>query len=115
MALCGHSEPWLEAWPAWGMAAGGAVFELPTPAPLTDASASSSSPNLPTPVADNSRGLPQPGTDYASLPNVAVSLLPTPTSRDHKGRNQRNDATCLPGALLTSAPTPPPSDAGNTC
>lgn len=26
-------------------------------------------------------------------------LLPTPTARDHKGRNQRNDATCLPGAL----------------
>jgi DNA (cytosine-5)-methyltransferase 1 len=28
-----------------------------------------------------------------------VDLLPTPTSRDHKGRNQRDDQTCLPGAL----------------
>ena len=34
-------------------------------------------------------------------------LLPTPTSRDGKGRNQRNDATCLPGALL---PTPRATD-----
>jgi DNA (cytosine-5)-methyltransferase 1 len=31
------------------------------------------------------------------------AILPTPTSRDWKGRNQRGDATCLPGALL---PTP---------
>ena len=43
---------------------------------------SSSSPELlPTPVADNSRGLPQPGTDYQSLPN-AVVLLPTPVVND---------------------------------
>lgn len=28
-----------------------------------------------------------------------LKLLPTPTSRDWKGRNQRDDATCLPGAL----------------
>lgn len=33
------------------------------------------------------------------------SLLPTPTARDHKGRNQRNDATCLPGAVKL-LPTP---------
>lgn len=29
-------------------------------------------------------------------------LLPTPTSRDGKGRNQRDDTTCLTGALLPS-------------
>ena len=29
---------------------------------------------LPTPVADHSRGLAQPGSDYQSLPNVAISL-----------------------------------------
>jgi hypothetical protein len=40
---------------------------------------------LPTPVADHSRGLPQPGTDYQSLPNVAVSLLPTPSAMDGAG------------------------------
>jgi DNA (cytosine-5)-methyltransferase 1 len=35
---------------------------------------------------------------------------PTPTSRDHKGRNQRDDATCLTGALL---PTPQAADGTN--
>lgn len=29
-----------------------------------------------------------------------TALLPTPTSRDHKGANQRGDDTCLTGALL---------------
>lgn len=37
---------------------------------------------LPTPVADHSRGLPSATTDYASLPNIAVSLLPTPAVND---------------------------------
>lgn len=40
---------------------------------------------LPTPVSDNSRGLPSKGTDYASLANVAVSLLPTPSVADVTG------------------------------
>ncbi|MBP9836090.1 MAG: DNA cytosine methyltransferase, partial [Candidatus Microthrix sp.] len=34
-------------------------------------------------------------------------LLPTPTTRDHKGANQRGDDTCLTGALL---PTPRATD-----
>lgn len=37
------------------------------------------------------------------------SLLPTPTTRDHKGHNQRRDETCLTGALL---PTPAVNDMG---
>ena len=37
---------------------------------------------LPTPVSDNSRGLPSSGTDYASLPNAVVALLPTPSAAD---------------------------------
>ena len=36
----------------------------------------------------------------------AGRYLPTPTSRDHKGRNQRDDATCLTGALLPTPRTP---------
>jgi DNA (cytosine-5)-methyltransferase 1 len=30
----------------------------------------------------------------------AVALLPTPTTRDYKGQNQRRDVSCLPGAVL---------------
>src|SRR5690348_11374411 len=37
---------------------------------------------LPTPVADNSRGLPSKSTDYSSLPNAVVTLLPTPAVND---------------------------------
>mgnify|MGYP001011359591 CR=1 FL=1 len=44
---------------------------------------------------------PTPGRLTAA--RESSSLLPTPTRRDHKGHNQRRDATCLPGALL---PTP---------
>lgn len=40
---------------------------------------------LPTPVSDNSRGLPSSGTDYASLPNAVVNLLPTPEAADGSG------------------------------
>jgi hypothetical protein len=39
---------------------------------VTAGSASSSL--LPTPVADNSRGLPSESTDYQSLANVAATL-----------------------------------------
>jgi len=37
---------------------------------------------LPTPVADNSRGLPSSTTDFSSLPNAVCQLLPTPAVND---------------------------------
>ncbi|HWH14403.1 MAG TPA: hypothetical protein VNT51_06630 [Miltoncostaeaceae bacterium] len=62
---------------------------------------------LPTPTADNSRGLPQPGTDYASLPNAVLSLLPTPTAMDaHGSRGYQPDGTpytATAGVTLTDA------------
>jgi len=61
------------------MTRGGELFELPTPERRISEPGSSS---LPTPVADHSRGLAQPGSDFQSLPNVALSLLPTPTVMD---------------------------------
>ena len=92
---------------AWGMTRAGELFELPTPERRTSGPGSSSLPTpraqareriyarkdyhwnleealayLPTPVADHSRGLPQPESDYQSLPNVALSLLPTPAVND---------------------------------
>jgi hypothetical protein len=71
-AICGHSEPYSQTWPRWGSMRNGEVFVLPTPAHPTAGSASSSL--LPTPVADNSRGLPSESTDYQSLANVAATL-----------------------------------------
>ena len=72
---------------------------------------------LPTPVADNSRGLPSASTDYASLANVAVSLLPTPRATDGTkgGPNQRGSSgdLMLPSAV-TLLPTPTASQAGGT-
>ena len=64
---------------------------------------------LPTPVADNSRGLPSSGTDYASLPNAVVSLLPTPRATDGTkgGPNQRGSSgdLMLPSAVHTMPAT----------
>lgn len=109
-----------ETCPPWGMTRAGELYELPTPEPPTDAPASSSprilgtptasskvrSPEhsqgrapspvelvqlLPTPIADNSRGLAQPGTAYASLPNAVLDLLPTPTAMD-MGRGRTPEA-----------------------
>lgn len=74
------SMPSLATFPASGMTRGGELYELPTPGHHMDEPASSSL--LPTPVADHSRGLAQPGTDYSSLPNAVISLLPTPAVND---------------------------------
>jgi hypothetical protein len=68
--------------PTWGGLHDGELFEHPTPELRISGRDYSS---LPTPVADHSRGLPQTGTDYASLPNVVIGLLPTPTVQ--QGRN----------------------------
>ena len=75
----------LETLPAWGCLLGGELYELPTPALLTDASACSS---LPTPKAgDGERGrdLPRLRPDDSSRElATAVGLLPTPAARDYK-------------------------------
>ena len=76
---------------------------------------------LPTPVADNSRGLPSSGTDYASLANVAVSLLPTPSVADGMGGHlsrsgDRSHELLLPGVAkklgedMALLPTPRATD-----
>lgn len=70
---------------------------------------------FPTPVADNSRGLPSEGTDYASLPNAVCSLLPTPRATDGEkgGPNQRGSSgdLMLPSAVQALLPTPTAGDA----
>jgi hypothetical protein len=68
---------------------------------------------LPTPEAKLSDSGPDyarastPGSGGDDLVTTLAKMLPTPTSRDGKGPNQRGDATCLHGALL---PTPKATD-----
>ena len=108
------------SFPEWGTTQDGELFELRTPVRPTVERGSSSLPTphaglgergrdgvypnergqqdlqhaisalLPTPVADHSRGLAQPGTAFHSLRNVAISaLLPTPRAAEaqHSGRS----------------------------
>ena len=113
------------SFPEWGTTRGGVLFELPTPARPTVEQGSLSLPTphaglgergrdgvypnergqqdlqhaisalLPTPVADHSRGLAQPGTAFQSLPNVAISaLLPTP--RAPRGGSATETVNLLP-------------------
>lgn len=107
------STPSSPTLPPWGSMSGGELYERPTPAPLTAARDCSSSLLLPTSRAtDGEKGGPNQVNGRGvrdSLPGLAPTLLPTPTSRDHKGRIQRDDQTCLPGALL---PTPAVNDMG---
>lgn len=97
--------------PTSGRMVAGHVYELPT------AAREASSSLLPTPVADHSRGLAQPGSDYASLPNVALSLMPTPRATDGTkgGPNQRGSSgdLMLPSAVML-LPTPAAHDSGNS-
>jgi DNA (cytosine-5)-methyltransferase 1 len=86
--------------PIGGTAAAGSGEELGPTGRLT---------LLQTPRTSDTNGAGAHGQGGMDLRTVA-SLLPTPTSRDHKGRNQRDDATCLTGALL---PTPRATDGTN--
>ena len=104
----------LRAWPRSGSLRNGGVYGLPMLVPRMAVSAGSV---LPTPRAQNGearnmncwvRPLDQP----QNIENAIARLLPTPTSRDHKGPNQQNDDTCLHGALI-SAPTGPQLNDGS--
>lgn len=76
--------------PAWGSMHGGELCELPTPVPLTDGSACSSSLNLPTPDvygsaygANTDRVKTRSAEDRSiRLVDRVAALLPTPTARD---------------------------------
>ena len=62
---------------------------------------------VPTLRTSDTSGYGSHGDGGLDLRTVAA-MLPTPTSRDVKGRNQRNDDTCLTGALdhVSLMPTP---------
>ena len=67
---------------------------------------------LPTPVADNSRGLPSPGTDFQSLPNAVCALLPTPKTTDAQHSSPADLKRHDPGLRAVSGllPTPRATD-----
>lgn len=75
-------------WPKWGTSSGGDAYELPTPAHLTDANASSSL--LPTPAAQEPGGTIEQyrarfkdGGASTFVPlGMIGDLLPTPAARD---------------------------------
>ena len=67
---------------------------------------------LPTPVADNSRGLPSASTDYASLANVAASLLPTP--RATRGGSSTETTALLPTPRATDGTRGGPNQRGSS-
>ena len=71
---CGHLEPFLETWPSSGTTRAGTAYELPTSAPPTDDSASSSL--LPTPVTE-----PATGNGHARNLGKEAALLRTPTAQ----------------------------------
>ena len=139
--IFGHSDVFSETWPTSGMTRNGVAYALPTWAPPTTDSASSSSPEtpmLPTVTASEATGPGHPDSKAggANLRTV-VSVLPTPRATDgtNGGPNQRGSAgdLMLPSAVhmlptpratrggsstetverLTGAPTPPPSTAGS--
>lgn len=67
-------------------------------------------PLLPTPQAADYRRAgdfekPERGSGGDDLVTTVARLMPTPQARDYKGRNQRDDASCLPGAV-NLLPTP---------
>ena len=112
--FCEHLDVYLETWPTSGMTRGGVAYELPTLAPPTTGSASSSSHGLPTPRA----------TRDGSSTETAV-LLKTPTSnlgmnhgaqhpdkRRQGGPNQRGSSgdLMLPSAVHHLLPTPTAAD-----
>jgi DNA (cytosine-5)-methyltransferase 1 len=70
---------------------------------------------LPTPVADNSRGLPSPGTDFQSLPNAVCALLPTPKTTDAQHSSPADLKRHDPGLRAVSGllPTPRATDGTN--
>jgi hypothetical protein len=79
--LSEHSEPFSETWPTSGTTRNGAAYELPTQAPPTDDSGSSS---LPTPRAMDSVGGIYPLDRPQNMDNLETRmarLLKTPTSQ----------------------------------
>lgn len=98
------SMPYSGRWPTSGMTRSGHAYGLPTPAPPIDVSDYSW---LPTPTASEATGAGHAAQGGRNL-RTEVTLLPTPTARDHKGTSphlRREGAPNLDTAMLL-LPTP---------
>jgi len=90
-ALCGHSVPFLQTWPASGSMRNGSVWTPPTSAPRTSAAGSSSPPGLPLFKTPTSQLAVNGGSQHPdkrkagghgpTLADEVEHLLPTPTAR----------------------------------
>lgn len=107
-----------ETWPKTGYMSDGQAYELPTSAPPTTASDCSSSPHLPTPLANEYKWAgDSPGIanrDTPPLSSVGTYFLPTPTASDATGGGQHpskrvgHTRQLIDTVLgLTGGPTPP--------
>jgi site-specific DNA-cytosine methylase len=108
--LCGHSEPFSQTWPNWGTTRAGTAYAQPTWEHLTADSGSSSSPGLPTPTSHDWKG-PNQRDDTSCLHGAISSLLPTPTASDRFGPGEHGDGGMdLRTAVDTLLPTPRATD-----
>jgi hypothetical protein len=115
-------------WPADETAEDPTEFRLPLsgvmvngriyPAPAAQTEAATVAGLLPTPEAklsDSGPDYARQGRDGSGGDDLTTAVfraentanLPTPTTRDAKGRNQRDDASCLPGAVERMTPSDP--------
>src|ERR1043165_3861074 len=108
---CGHAEPYLATWPAWGSMRSGVATERTKSAHPTAAAASSSVPGrlLSTPVASDG------GTDRGSsagwgLRNETRRLLPTPRTSDTNGAGTHGDGGMDLRTAVSLLPTPAARD-----
>ena len=96
-------------WPRAGMTRNGFAYELPTSAHHTGGNGASSL--LPTPRKSDGDGGPNPQHRPRRMDDVETrvirDLLPTPMSRDYKGRSfDADDMTRLPNVTARLLPTP---------
>jgi len=100
--LLGDWLPYSETWPRAGIASHGRACELPTWAPVTSASACSSS-VWPTACATDAAGAARHGymlTGHSGTSLTdAIRQWPTPAARDHKGENGEAHLTAGSGRL----------------
>ena len=108
--IFGHSDVYSETWPTSGMTRNGVAYALPTWAPPTTGSASSSSPMLGTPrCAQGMTNDLRAGGHGPTLADEVEHLLPTPTAMDahSSGGSTPSNVTLTDATVRTHMGTTP--------